>query len=58
MTELNQDESTRYWFKGASICGVADHTNHVEGNWRSVSKNYFLLKKRDIRKFLFFNINR
>ena len=45
------DENCKYWFKGVSINRVLEHSNSEEGNWTSVSKNYFNFKRRDISIF-------
>ena len=50
------DENTKYWFKGATPDGVSEHSNGIEGTWRSVKKEFFNYKKQDISilKFVIF----
>ena len=58
MIEINSNEFKRYWYKGASIDGVSEHFNGVEGNWTSIKKEYFNNIKVDISIFIFLNYSR
>ena len=54
MIEINSNEFERYWYKGASIYDVSEHSNKVKGTLTSIKKEYFNNKKVDISIFIFF----